>query len=486
MRSRFAYHSGMSSPVKTFDARIGAVREISGETAARLIEATADIALVLDEGGTIRDVYLAPDSILEESRDWLGRPWIETVTSETRPKVQAMLETARTGGGSRRRQVNHAFPSGLEVPVMYSAVRLDAQGRTVAIGRDLRAVSAMQQRLVEVQQAMERDYWRMRHVETRYRLLFQLTSEAVLVVDATSGKILDANPPAGRIFGSTPKRLMGRVFASSLEAASRIEVEQHLSLVRSRGDAEPVVVRAGESGPQWLLSAALVRHDASPLFLVRLLPVEEAQQQGDRAQRARLLDVLHRAPDGFVLADFDGRIIAANLAFLDLTEMASEEQVRGEPLSHWLGRPGADLPVLLSSVREHGVVRLFATTVHGEYGASAEVEISAVAVSGATPCVGLTLRDVGRRLLAGPRGAEDLTRAVEQLTGLVGRVSLKELVRDTIDLVERHFIEAALELTAGNRTSAAEVLGVSRQSLYVKLRRHGDLGERDDAGPGTG
>jgi DNA-binding NtrC family response regulator len=75
-------------------------------------------------------------------------------------------------------------------------------------------------------------------------------------------------------------------------------------------------------------------------------------------------------------------------------------------------------------------------------------------------------------LASGPQGARDLTRAVEELTSLVGRVSLRDLVRDTVDLVERHFIEAALELTNDNRTSAAEVLGVSRQSLYVKLRRH--------------
>ena len=61
---------------------------------------------------------------------------------------------------------------------------------------------------------------------------------------------------------------------------------------------------------------------------------------------------------------------------------------------------------------------------------------------------------------------------MEQLTALVGRVSLKNLVRDTTDLVERYFIEAALESTGDNRTSAAEVLGVSRQSLYVKLRRY--------------
>jgi DNA-binding NtrC family response regulator len=93
--------------------------------------------------------------------------------------------------------------------------------------------------------------------------------------------------------------------------------------------------------------------------------------------------------------------------------------------------------------------------------------------------VGFLIRDVGRRLLASPRGARDLSQAVEQLTSLVGRVSLKNLVRDTTDLVERHFIEAALETTDDNRTSAAEVLGVSRQSLYMKLKRYGLGGDVD-------
>ena len=51
-------------------------------------------------------------------------------------------------------------------------------------------------------------------------------------------------------------------------------------------------------------------------------------------------------------------------------------------------------------------------------------------------------------------------------------MSLPELLRDTVDLVERHFIEAALVLTGDNRTAAAELVGLSRQSLYIKLRRH--------------
>ena len=68
-------------------------------------------------------------------------------------------------------------------------------------------------------------------------------------------------------------------------------------------------------------------------------------------------------------------------------------------------------------------------------------------------------------------------RSVEQLADLVGRVPLKDLVQESTDLIEKLCIEAALELTRDNRASAAEMLGLSRQSLYVKLRRFGMLTE---------
>jgi DNA-binding NtrC family response regulator len=59
-------------------------------------------------------------------------------------------------------------------------------------------------------------------------------------------------------------------------------------------------------------------------------------------------------------------------------------------------------------------------------------------------------------------------------------VPLKDIVGETAELIEKLCIEAALELTRDNRASAAEMLGLSRQSLYVKLRQYGlgDLGDR--------
>jgi DNA-binding NtrC family response regulator len=89
---------------------------------------------------------------------------------------------------------------------------------------------------------------------------------------------------------------------------------------------------------------------------------------------------------------------------------------------------------------------------------------------------GFMIRDVARRVTPTTRSSRVLTRSVEQLTELVGRVSLKEIVREATDVIERLCIEAALEVTEDNRASAAELLGLSRQSLYVKLHRYG-LGE---------
>jgi DNA-binding NtrC family response regulator len=61
---------------------------------------------------------------------------------------------------------------------------------------------------------------------------------------------------------------------------------------------------------------------------------------------------------------------------------------------------------------------------------------------------------------------------LESLTKQIGKTTLRKLVDDTVAVVEQRYIEAALDLTGGNRTAAAELLGLSRQSLYVKLARY--------------
>ena len=120
---------------------------------------------------------------------------------------------------------------------------------------------------------------------------------------------------------------------------------------------------------------------------------------------------------------------------------------------------------------------MYASVLKNTVGTTSEIEISAATVQrGDNPKIVFFIRDISRRLTTEHPLTEQLPRSIEQITERVGRHPLKELVRESTDVIEALCIEAALKLTRDNRASAAEILGLSRQSLYTKLRRY-NIGE---------
>lgn len=454
--------------------------DLDAEVAGQLIAASSDVALIVDEAGVIRDLAFGSEELSSGGyRDWLGKPWTQTVTVESRPKVEALLREASNKVPPRWRHINHPSADGTDLPLLYAAVPVGrkghalAVGRAVAFGRDLRANALLQQRLVSAQQAMERDYWRMRHMETRYRVLFQVASEPVLILDSTTLALEEANPAANRVFGNLPSRASWSLL-DQLDPPGAAALRDLFAAVRATGRADSAAVRLADGGAEFSVSVSQFRQEKSAHFLVRFTSRQAASAPSPTGGRELLLRAVESAPDAFVVTDLDGRLLTANRAFLDLAQLTNEEQAKGTTVDRWLGRTGVDVDVLLGNLRQRGSVRLFATSMRGEYGLATEVEVSAVSLQGGEPpCLGLSIRDVGRRLSADARASREVPRSVGQMTELVGRMPLKEIVRDTTDLIEQLCIEAALQLTRDNRASAAEMLGLSRQSLYVKLRRYG-------------
>jgi len=43
----------------------------------------------------------------------------------------------------------------------------------------------------------------------------------------------------------------------------------------------------------------------------------------------------------------------------------------------------------------------------------------------------------------------------------------------TLDDLEREHVKRALEVTKGNKSQAARLLGIDRVTLYARLKRHG-------------
>jgi transcriptional regulator PpsR len=460
------------------------LKDFDTESTSMLLAIAGDLVLVVDGDDVVREAAVNSPELRQElgPLDQTNKPWRDAVVADSHGKMEAILRDARIGQPPRWVQINLFSGRRTDLPLLCAAIRIGVADRVVVIGRDLLAVSVLQQKLVDAQQSMERDYLRLRHVETRYRLLFQMSSEAVLIIDSGSIKIQDANPASQVLLGSRGKPLSGRDFTDLFGPNSRSTVEALLTHVRSAGRADEVAVNAAD-GRELLVSASLFRQDNASFFLVRVVPAADLVAAGPSSMKAALIKSLDVAPDGFVLTSPDGRILAANAAFREMAQLTGEEQARAGSLEQWLGRPGVDMNVMIATLRQRGTVSLFATTVRGEYGETSDVEISAVSVihAGQT-CYGFFIRNVGRRLPADSRIGRDLPRSVDQLAELIGRVPLKDLVREATDMIERLCIQAALELTGDNKASAAELLGLSRQSLYVKLRRHGlgDLSDDDE------
>lgn len=422
---------------------------------------TADVTLRLDGDATILDVTLSNTISGEFVKTWLGRPWVDTVAHNGVEKVMTILDDVRAGGVSAYRQIVQRFPSGLELPIEYTTVRFGDDGGFIAIGRCLNAASELQLRLVAAQQAMERDYWKLREVETRYRLLFDASNEAVLVLSAGDLLVADVNPAAIRTIGVTK----GWDFLSELSPRERESFRAMLAKVSDSGRAPGGVFHIGSSRAPWIVRASLMNDDQTVAYMLQLVPVSDSRSSVPLVETVDVGALVQRNPDGFVVVDRDGFVQQANPAFLGLVQAGNEAAVIGRQFGRWFRQPEVRMDALLAGLRQPGGVRMIATVVEGELGAIVDVELSAGADSDADPAlVGIALRKLEAR--GGPLAGLSLVKCD-------GETPLKDLVRAAVEEVERHYVESALQAAKGNRTAAAELLGLSRQSLYAKLNRYG-------------
>jgi transcriptional regulator PpsR len=453
------------------------------ETVAKLVSATADVALVVDPGGVVRHVEFGGDGGLASLLHGLiGRHWLDTVTPESRAKANDLLQEAAANDDARPREINHTAAADKDsVPIRYSAIRLSGSNEIIVVGRDLRNLAALEQRLSLTQQALERDYSRLRASETRYRLLFAVTSEAVIIADASNRRIVEANPSASALFGDRI-RLAGRTVQQLFDAPSQDVFLSLLAKATSSTEGASGRCRLADGKTDVSVTTTLFRQDGSSFVLLRAQRVSDMPEAiaGLNGLLADSAEVLERIPDGFVMTGADGRIIASNPTFLDLTQLATPQQIIGQPLDRWLGRPGIDHVALRKLLAETGTVRGFGSVLRGSFGSNVDVEVSAAKIGSTTVSHAFLIRQRISTPDLETRLKDDMPRSVQQMAELVGSVPMKDLVRQTTDIIERLCIEAALQLTGDNRASAADLLGLSRQSLYAKLHRYGlSVGDSD-------
>lgn len=441
--------------------------EWAPELARTMVSLGGDIALVIDDRGVVQRVdQRASTPLATDAHTWVGHHWTETVTRESRPKVERLMAEASHTCATRKREVNHPASGGTTVPVAYTAMRLGARGPILAVGRDLGISAALQQKFIGAQREMERNYAHARQAEARYRLLFQVATDAVIVVDGTTLNIIEANQSASELFDLSLSQVVGQNATFGFERQSRGIVSETLASALASGQSTETRAQLLGRVSSTSVTATPFRVMDSQQLLVRIRTTEQLGSSANLgATLARLVD---SASDGVAVTDVDGAVLVANPAFLKLVQASTEASVRGRPLSDWLNLPNEPFAELLARVGREGMTGYVPSQMLALDAIVKPVEVAATLLSEIDPpCIGFSIRLVPSAEGAIAVTVEPMQAAVKVLCDQVGSAALPELMRRASDMLQRNFIRMAMERAGADLNKAATMLGINRQQLDI-------------------
>lgn len=472
---------------------LGALSDHAPALAAVVAQVASDVAIVIDSEGVIRSVADGGVALSPSIAGWVGRRWVDTAAPDSQRKLQLLLEEARQGtGAARRREINHPGPSGNDIPVAWSAIRLGLEGPVVAVGRDLRAVVAIQQRFLAAQQDLERDYWRRRETENRYQRLFQVASDAVLVLDASSQELIECNDTARALFpglgvGAAHGQGPGsaRPWSSGLPRLARAAVAELLVAAATSGRAAEIRVRALADGTACAMSATPFRVGDRLQLLVRAR--RELPGGADAADLRYAAQMVETTPDAVVVTDSSGHVQLANPAFVALVDRGDEAHLRGLALAELTGDQHGRWSELLERARTQGMAQI--EPLHLNVGAvSTAARVSAALLTdGEQESVGFVMQVLAPGA-SQPVEAPPLWTELSDAASRLGTAPLESLITEVTRAAERHLVKRAWTLSAGRIDEWAALLGLSLDGLRSRLRQLGldESGESMATAPRAG
>ena len=451
----------------------GDIPLIAPDILGSILTAVADVGLVLAEDGTILSVLLNPafsDRARFEAMD--GTDILDTLTVESRDKFTPRLAAFLTGEGDVRAiEVNHLRTSGRdELPIRYSFHRIGTAGAILLLGRDLRPVAEMQQQLVSAQMALERDYEAHRDYEIRFRVLLDSTTDGVLMMAMQTGIVTEANVAILNLLDKPRDAIIGQPLLGLFDARHGAGLIDRLTTQALSDTSDPVIIQMRGRQDKVMLRPTIFRAAGERILMCHVTSTDTTDAPSDSID-PNLHGLYANSPDAIVFSALDGTILSTNDSFLNLIGTAHDMTLRGQPLPDLLQRGTIDFKVMTENAAQSGKLRAYATRIAGDYGSPRDVEISVTRFqAGPHTVMGFVMRETGRSEAAADGSADDGLSSVKEL---VGSSTLKDIVSETTNVVEKMCIETAIALTMNNRVAAAEMLGLSRQSLYVKLRKFG-------------
>lgn len=454
----------------------GLIPMIEADVAARIIASVADFALTIDASGKMLAARCDPAFAgASHIASWVGNQVQQTLTIESIPKFETRIAKFIAAGAEVLPvELNHKTAENFsELPVRYTFHYIGRDGAILMLGQDLRRTAEMQQQLVAAQIALEADYEAQREHDIRLRVLMESSDEPTVFLSVATGQVVSCNAAAELLLGKSKDELVGAAFTDEFESKGRKDVVDRMVTATTEQSQSPVAVKSIKGNRKLTLIPTLFRGAQSQMLLCKIKSSGAQAESTDHLQ-GQLSDLYQNGVDAFVFVSGAGQILSANDAFLKVANVTHSQSIKNRSMLDFLARGSTDLNVMIENARRSGGMRLYATRVISEHGVERPVEISTTQLrAGADPVFAMVMRDSHRVETPTTHRKQITDVDMHSVIELIGGQSLKDIVAKTTDVVEKMCIETAVEMTSNNRVAAAEMLGLSRQSLYVKLRKYG-------------
>ena len=462
------------SKVRAADQIVRLNPDIFGDVILR----ASDISLLIDTAGLILEViYNTENKNLGGIEHWRTRNIRDFITKESGIKLEEILNLSSNASNKVEKdtiQLNHTKNDGTDFPIQYSVHPTGVNNQILLFGRDLTQIAQAQQELMKTQLKFEREYDRYRSFDTKYRVILEQCGSAFIIVDET-GKIVDFNKKATTIIERTD--LQHITLEELINQRTSTEILNELETLNKNAPSNALKAFLKTSNKEVQLKGTFFRSNEGVHTLIRLNNTANHKAPHAR-EKLYLSDLYQKTTDAFVFIDEEGKIVDTNDSFLTLSENANVDEVVGKSFSAFLRNTATDLKILTDNSKKLGKIRNYATEFITAFGSKIPVTISSTWVSNEDDdFYGFILRDSSN--IEFEKQNDNEQYSWEATTKLVGSAPLKELVAQTGDIAERICLETALNLTSNNKVAAADLLSLSRQSLYVKLRKHNLLDNKD-------
>jgi transcriptional regulator PpsR len=447
---------------------------LSSQELSHFAQASADISFVLDDMGSIQNIYSDNQNLAKRiPDDLIGKRWLEAVEPDSRTKVQRLLDDANSNSISKFRQINMiGNEKNIALPMLCASIKTLSNKKIIVIGRDLTETSQLQQNLVAAQKEISKNYLQISQLEERFQSIFQIGTESIIIVKADDGyPIVEINSNAMKQLILAKNSFIGKSLLSLLPANELSNAKNFLQSVQDSG--EPSILKTlFSNGEAIQVSATSFTNSGTQYLLLNLKPLDITKASSIESDSLTIKAIENNAY-GFVVCTPEGLILKANKAFNKLSATKDEQDLIGTNIRNYLASETADFDRMMQSLKGKASSQSCISSISNASSSIKLVDISAVSVAQPRACIGMIFRQVDSRENKDKRIDKKLVRSSQELSMLVGKVPLKDILAETTDLIEQLCIKAALDLTQDNRVSASEILGLSRQSLYIKLRKYG-------------